>query len=112
MESPHIILLSRGVPIIRSAKISATNMVIFTNIGIGTEQQEDRYHYRYLYSSNSLYINRLCIGFLRYLCGSLVPVVIVHSATSATPQEAIQIHAILVFVAGKLVTVSTNEAVI
>ena len=27
----------RGVPIIRSAKISATDMVMFTNIGIGTE---------------------------------------------------------------------------
>ena len=45
-------------------------MVFFTNIGIGTEQQEDRYHYQYLYSSNSLYINGLCIGFLRYPCGS------------------------------------------
>ena len=30
---------------IGSAKISATDMVIFTNIGIGTEQQEERYHY-------------------------------------------------------------------
>ena len=63
-----------GVPIIGSAIISTTNMVIFTNIGICTEQQEDRYRYRYLYSSNSLYINGLCIGFLRYSCGSLVPV--------------------------------------
>ena len=32
--------MSRGVPIIGSAIISATNMAIFTNIGIGTEQQE------------------------------------------------------------------------
>ena len=49
-------------------------MVIFTNIGIGTEQQEDRYRYRYLYSSNiSLYINGLCIGFLRYPYGYFVP---------------------------------------
>ena len=64
----------RGVPIIRLAKTLATNMVIFTNIGIGTEQQEDRYRYRYLYSSNSLYISGLCIGYLRYPCGSLVPV--------------------------------------
>ena len=61
---------SRGVPIIGSATISATDMVLFTNIGIGTEQQKDRYRYRYLYSSNSLYINGLCIGFLRYPCGS------------------------------------------
>ena len=68
------VLAIRGVPIIRSAIISTTNMVIFTNIGICTEQQEDRYCYRYLYSSNSLYINGLCIGFLRYSCGSLVPV--------------------------------------
>ena len=64
----------RGVPIIGSATISATDMAFFTNIRIGTEQQEDRYHYRYLYSSNGLYINGLCIGFLRYSCGSLVPV--------------------------------------
>ena len=63
----------RGVPIIGSAIVSATNMVIFTNIGIGTEQQEDRYRYRYLYTSNSLYINGLCIV-LHYSCGSLVPV--------------------------------------
>ena len=33
--------MSRGVPIIGSASISATDMVFFTNIGIGTEQQED-----------------------------------------------------------------------
>ena len=31
---------SRGALIIGSAKISATGMVIFTNIGISTEQQE------------------------------------------------------------------------
>ena len=31
----------RSVPIIGSAKISATNMVIVTNIGISTEQQKD-----------------------------------------------------------------------
>ena len=61
-----VCLFTRGVPIIGSAKISATNMVIFTNISIVTEQQEDRYCYRYLYSSK-------CIGFLRYSCGSLVP---------------------------------------
>ena len=61
--------LFRGVPIIGSASISATDMVFFTNIGIGTEQQEDRYRYRYLCSSNSLYINGLFIGFLRYPCG-------------------------------------------
>ena len=48
----------RAVPIIGSAKISATDMAIFTNIGIGTEQYEDRYRYRYLYR-NSLYINGL-----------------------------------------------------
>ena len=60
----------RGVPIIGSATISGTDMVFFTNIGIGTEQEEDRNRYRYLYSSNSLYINGLCIGLLRYLCGS------------------------------------------
>ena len=63
-----------GVPIIGSAKVSAIDMVIFTNIGIGTEQQGDQYRYQYLYSSNSLYINGLYIGFLRYTCGSLVPV--------------------------------------
>ena len=66
--------ITRGVPIIGSATISATDMAFFTNIRIGTEQQEDRYRYRYLYSSNGLYINGLCIGFLRYSCGSLVPV--------------------------------------
>ena len=66
--------LGRGVPIIGSATISATDMAFFTNIGISTEQQKDRYHYRYLYSSNSLYINGLCVDFLRYSCGSLVPV--------------------------------------
>ena len=43
-----VLFIGRGVPIIGSAIISATNMVIFTNIGIGTEQQEDRYRYRYL----------------------------------------------------------------
>ena len=48
----------RAVPIIGSAKISATDMAIFTNIGIGAEQYEDLYRYRYLYS-NSLYINGL-----------------------------------------------------
>ena len=32
------IFLSRGVPIIGSAKISAIDMTFFTNIGIGTEQ--------------------------------------------------------------------------
>ena len=48
----------RAVPIIGLAKISATDMAIFTNIGIGTKQYEDRYRYRYLYS-NSLYINGL-----------------------------------------------------
>ena len=68
------IVVTRGVPIIRSATISATDMAFFTNIRIGTEQQEDQYRYRYLYSSNDLYINGLCIGFLRYSCGSLVPV--------------------------------------
>ena len=68
----HLVAIHlRGVPIIGSAIISATNMAIFTNISIGTEQQEDRYRYRYLYS---LYINGLCIGFLHYSCGSLVPV--------------------------------------
>ena len=61
---------TRGVPIIGSASISATDTVIFTNIGIGTEQQEDRYCYRYLCSSNSLYIN----GFFY----------VVHSATRVT----------------------------
>ena len=35
----------RGVLIIGSAIISATEMVIFTNIGIDAEQQEDRYRY-------------------------------------------------------------------
>ena len=30
-------ITTRGVPIIGSAKISATDMVIFTNIGIGME---------------------------------------------------------------------------
>ena len=40
--------LDRGVPIIRPAKLSATD------IGISTELQEDRHCYRYLYSSNSL----------------------------------------------------------
>ena len=34
---------TRAVPIIGSAKISATDMAIFTNIDIGTEQYEDRY---------------------------------------------------------------------
>ena len=63
-----------GVPIIGSAKILATDMVIFTNIGISTEQQEDRYCYRYLYSSNSLYINGLCIDLLRIHVALLVPV--------------------------------------
>ena len=67
-------IYSRGAPVIRSARILATDMVIFANIGIGTEQQEDRYCYRNLYGSNSLYINGLCIGFLHYPCGSLVPV--------------------------------------
>ena len=37
---------TRGIPIIGSAKILATNMVVFTNIGIGTEQHKDRYHYQ------------------------------------------------------------------
>ena len=37
---------TRAVPIIGSAKISAADMAIFTNIGIGTEQHEDRYRYR------------------------------------------------------------------
>ena len=46
-------VIIRGVPIIGLATISATDMLFFTNIGIGTEQQEDRYRYRYLYSSNS-----------------------------------------------------------
>ena len=68
-------------------------MAFFTNIGIGTEQQEDRYRYQYLYSSNSLYINGLCIGFLRYPCGSghgfFMLWLIVYSATSAALQEAI-----------------------
>ena len=36
------LLICRAVPIIGSAKISATNMAIFTNIGIGTEQYEER----------------------------------------------------------------------
>ena len=82
----------RGVPIIGSAIISATDMalVFTTNIGIGTEQQEDRYRYRYryryLYSNNSLYINGLCIG---CSCGSLVPVAFVYCETSATLREAI-----------------------
>ena len=35
-------LLTRGVPIIGSTTILATDMVFFTNIGIGTEQQEDQ----------------------------------------------------------------------
>ena len=35
----------RGVPIIGSAKTSAIDMVIFTSIGISTEQQEDQYRY-------------------------------------------------------------------
>ena len=38
-----IVISHRGVPILGSAIISATNMVIFTNIDIGTEQQEDLY---------------------------------------------------------------------
>ena len=46
--------VTRAVPIIGSGKISVTDMAIFTNIGIGTEQYEDRYLY-----SNSLYINGL-----------------------------------------------------
>ena len=52
-EGNKVHILNRGVPIIGSAKISATDMVIFTNIGIGIEQQEDGYRYRYLYISNS-----------------------------------------------------------
>ena len=58
-----VCLFARGVPIIGSAIILATDMVIFNNIGISTEQQEDQYRYRYLCSSNSLYINGLRIGF-------------------------------------------------
>ena len=83
---PTIYTVCRGVPIIGSGTISATNMVFFTNIGtmISTEQQEDRYHYRYLCSS-SLYINGLYIGFLRYPCGSGS----LFTATSATLREAI-----------------------
>ena len=75
-ETPLLfpLILARGVPIIRSAIISATDMVIFTNFSIGTEQQEDRYCYRYLYSNNSLYIKGLYIGFLCYLYGSLVSI--------------------------------------
>ena len=88
-----MVVLYRGVLIIGSATISATNMVFFTNIGIGTEQQEDRYRYRYLYSSNGLYINGLCIGFLHYPCGSghrfFMLWLIVYSATSAMLREAI-----------------------
>jgi len=42
---------TRGVPIIGSADISATDMALFTNIGIGEKQHDDRYYYRYLYSS-------------------------------------------------------------
>jgi len=42
---------TRGVPIIDSANISASNMVLFTNIGIGEKQHDDRYRYQYLYSS-------------------------------------------------------------
>ena len=80
---------SRSVPIIGLAIILATDVVVFTNISIGTEQQEDQYCYRYLYSSNSLYTNGLCTGLLRYSCRSSVPVVIVHSETSATLWEAI-----------------------
>ena len=36
----------------------------------------------------------------------------VHSAANATLHEAIEIHMILVFVAGKLITVFTNETAI
>ena len=84
-------------------------MVFSTNVGIGTEQQEDRYRYRYLYSSNSLYTNGLCTGFLCY------PVALAYCSLCNKCymlQEAIQLQAILVFVAGKLITVFTNEAVI
>ena len=54
---------TRGIPIIGSATISATDMVFFTNIGIGTEQQVDRYCYHYLYSSNSLHITDYALVF-------------------------------------------------
>ena len=46
-KQAKLYISGRGVPIIGSAKISANDMVIFTNIGIGTEQQEDLYRYRY-----------------------------------------------------------------
>ena len=110
LQYDHSSLVSRGVPIIGLAKISATDMVIFNNIGIGTKQQEDRY----LHSSNSLYINGLCIGFLRYPCGCLVSVAY---CSLCNKQYAIRSHTKytqfgLVFVAGKLITVFTNEAVI
>jgi len=45
----------RGVPIIGSADISATDVALFTNIGISEKQHDDRYCYRYLYGS--IYIN-------------------------------------------------------
>jgi len=37
--------------IIGSADISASDMVLFTNIGICEKQHDDRYRYQYLYSS-------------------------------------------------------------
>jgi len=44
----YLILQFRGVLII---DISAADMVLFTNISIGEKQHDDRYCYRYLYSS-------------------------------------------------------------
>jgi len=51
------LLQSRGVPIIGSADLSATDMVLFTNIGIGEKQHDDQYCYQYRYLYSSIRIN-------------------------------------------------------
>ena len=87
MENKCITCTTRGVPIIGSAEISATDIAFFT---ISVSVQNSR-SYRYLYSINSLYINGLYIGFLHYPCGCLVAVAYcsLYNKCYATLREAI-----------------------